>query len=273
MTVDKSGVIWLAGKKKSTTSKGKSPSVYVVVKVDSPGPASVNDALTRFHEDGGDDHRSDDSITRPLEGVYSYEGRGTEELSFPPLSQVDGVDLPGTVTHRRGGCWTFRIDFNAAHWQEWRYCVNGGGEGFHEVSGRTGQAWDLGVDRVSNLSSFQCDPPNPVLPAPATGTVEQSCSGTNTAVDGETTSAGPWRFVAPVAISIDGEAVPALHFQGQRTLTGGQDGTENTEVWFRSDGLLLRYERDIEVDTDSPIGAITYTETGWVQLAHLEPRR
>jgi hypothetical protein len=65
--------------------------------------------------------------------------------------------------------------------------------------------------------------------------------------------------------------VEAMHYVGDRALTGGQEGTEATDAWFRSDGLLLRYERDIEVRTDSPIGEITYTEAGSFQLAQLDP--
>jgi hypothetical protein len=251
--------------------------VVAAIRIDSPGPASVGDALDRLHENAGDDGSNVVTSRRPPEGVYAYVGEGREELSFPPLSQQDGTEMPGTVTHRARGCWTFRIDFNAEHWQEWRYCPNpvpdGDRVGFAEVGGRTGQEWDLGVSRLGNLSTFTCDPPNHILPPPATGISDHSCSGSNSAIAGETTSAGPWRFVARDTVTVDGEAVETLHFQSQRTLSGGQDGTEHTETWFRPDGLLVRYERDIEARSDSPIGAITYTEVGSFQLARLEPRR
>lgn len=245
---------------------------WSVLEIDSPGPASVDDALDRLHQNGGAD--GPEAAITPPEGVYDYEGEGREEISFPPLSQQDGEQMPGTVTHGRRGCWAFRIDFNAAHWQEWRYCPDAGGAGVAEVGGRTGQTWDLGVSQVSNVSVFVCDPPIPLLAPPAAGTTtEQSCSGTNSALEGETTSSGPSLYVGPATITVDGEDVPTMHFQRERRLTGSQEGQEHTEAWFRDDGLLVRYQRDIEVRTDSPVGAITYTETGSFQLSRLEPRR
>jgi hypothetical protein len=245
---------------------------WSVAQIDSPGPASVDDALDRLHQDGGD--AGPDAAMTPPQGVYDYVGEGREGLSFPPLSQQDGDQIPGTVTHRPRGCWTFRIDFNAEHWQDWRYCLDTRGAGLAEVGGRSGQTWDLGVSQVSNESLFVCDPPSPLLPPPTAGTTtEEACTGTNSALGGETTSAGPSLYVGPDTITVDGEDLETLHFRGERTLTGAQEGTEHTESWFRADGLLVRYERDIEIRSDSPVGAITYTESGWLQLARLEPRR
>ena len=48
--------------------------------------------------------------------------------------------------------------------------------------------------------------------------------------------------------------------------------TRAADAWFRYDGLLVRYERDIEVGTDSPVGTITYTEEGHFQLTGLRPQ-
>jgi len=115
--------------------------------------------------------------------------------------------------------------------------------------------------------------PTPPAPPAEGTTTEQSCSGTNSALEGETTSSGPSLYVGPATITVDGEDVQTMHFQSERSLTGSQEGQEHTEAWFRDDGLLVRYQRDIEVRTDSPVGAITYTETGSFQLSRLEPRR
>jgi hypothetical protein len=243
---------------------------WAVLSVDDPGPASVGDALDRLQEEGGDD--GGDRVLRPPEGVYVYEGEGREELSFPPLSQRDGDTMPATVTHEPDGCWTFRLDFNASHWQSWTYCRTD--EGVVEVGGANGQAWDIGVSTVSNESTFTCDPPSPVLVGLEPGdSVRQSCRGTNTAIEGETVSAGRFTFVGPDTLDVGGEEVAVLHFRNRRRLSGSQDGPERTEVWFREDGLLVRYERDIEVRTASPIGDIAYTESGFLQLTDTEPRR
>lgn len=245
--------------------------ITTVLSVDTPGPASVDDALDRFREDGGDDGPALPG-GRPPEGVYLYEGEGQAALSFPPLTQQDGAEMPATVTHQPRGCWTTRVEFNAEHWQEWTYCRVG--DTMVETRGRTGQAWDLGVSSAGNVSTFLCRPPNPVL-APEAGPgdeVDQTCSGRNSAVDGRTTSSGTSTFVGEETLDIGGTAVDVLHLRSERTLTGGQDGEEATDVWFRYDGLLVRYERDIEVRTDSPVGTITYTEAGYFQLTGLRPQ-
>ena len=245
---------------------------WLVTDADSPGPASMEDALDRFQHDGGDDATAGE--LGPPAGVYQYEGEGGEHLSFPPLDQEDGAMMPGTVTPQADGCWRFRLDFNAEHWQDWAYCPAEDGEGFAEVGGRSGQRWDLGVTEVGNVSSFACDPANPIVgPAAEVEEVEHRCVGTNTAVDGETTSEGSWTIVGRERLDIGGEAVEVVHGHGERTLTGGQRGTEVTDAWFRADGLLIRYERDIEVRTSSPVGDITYTESGWFELTDLEPQR
>lgn len=241
---------------------------WIVLRTDQPGPASLDDALDRFQAGAGDEPSA---TPRPPAGVYTYRGEGGAHLSFPPLDQADGDELPGTVTHGARGCWTFRVDFNSAHWQSWRYCPLAGGEGFAEVAGASGQRWDLGVQTVGNVSRFGCSPPNPVLGTEAV--VEHRCVGSNSAVDGTTTSQGDWRRVGREDRTVGGEDVVTHRFVGHRELTGGQEGTEATEAWFRADGLLVRFERDIEVRTASPVGDITYTESGWFELSDLTPRR
>ena len=101
--------------------------------------------------------------------------------------------MPGTVTHGRRGRWASRIDFNAAHWQEWRYCPDAGGAGVAEVGGRTGQ--DLGSRRrvagQQRERATSLTPPNPLLPPPAAGTTtELSCTGSRL---------GPWKAGPPAA--------------------------------------------------------------------------
>jgi hypothetical protein len=134
----------------------------IIWRAGDPGPASVEDALERFDGDDGDDHGADEEIQRPPEGVYEYAGEGSERISFPPVSQQDGAIVPGTVTHGADGCWEFRLDYNAAHWQDWLYCPSDGR--IAEAGGHTHQAWHFGVTTVTNLSTFECDPPAAMFP-------------------------------------------------------------------------------------------------------------
>ena len=204
---------------------------------------------------------------RPPAGVYVLEGEGREEISFPPTSQDDGATMPASVTHLADGCWSFKIDYNEAHWQDWSLCPSG--DSLVETGGRTWQAWDFGASTVTNLSTFACDPPALFVPGStaADRPTERSCTGTNEQVPGTTTSAGTVTSLGSEALDIEGRTVAAIHVRFDNTLTGAQTGDERNDLWLRVDDWLpLRGEREVHIDSDSPVGTITYTEQGSWQL-------
>lgn len=208
----------------------------------------------------------------PEPGVYQAEGEGREEISLPGISQVDGDVQPITVEALEDGCWRWTVDHNVAHWQDWRFCERDGVVVDH--GGQTYQRWDFGALTVENLTTFTCDPPSVVIdPEAEVGSSwEQSCSGTSTEVEGVTTSSGPYTFLGEEDVVIGGETVPTRHHRQQRTMTGAQTGTSTEEFWFTLDtGLPVRMERDISLESDSPVGAVGYTESGWWQLTSLAP--
>jgi hypothetical protein len=209
---------------------------------------------------------------RPPEGVYVMEGEGREAISFPPVSQDDGATIPATITHRPGGCWTFMLFYNEAHWQDWELCPDG--DDLVETQGHTFQRWDFGLTTVENRSTFVCVPPTPFLVRHAEGgsAWDRSCDGTNDTVEGTTTSAGTLTYVGVESLSISGESLEALHFNRHNTLSGAQTGEDDTDLWFSMiDGMPLRGERDVLVESDSPVGEVTYTEQGWWQLTSIIP--
>ena len=55
---------------------------WSVLEIDSPGPASVDDALDRLHQNGGAD--GPEAAITPPEGVYDYEGEGRERSRSRP---------------------------------------------------------------------------------------------------------------------------------------------------------------------------------------------
>lgn len=240
-----------------------------------PGPASVDEAVADFAGGGDHDGGAAGARTPPPEGVYVYEGTGSESLSILPGSHDQGPRLPGTVTHRNGGCWSFRIEYHEDHWQEWRYCPGGeDGRDLVERGGRTYQAWDLGVAAIGNTSTFHC-PDSVVIRADAEpgDHWRQECDGTSDTVDGTTVSAGQTRFVGEEIVTVGGEAVPALHYHQVREMSDAQSGRQVEDVWFRAaDGLPLRNTRSASIDSDSPVGAITYVEDGEWRLRSLSPR-
>ena len=233
---------------------------------DDARPVSVREAEQRL-----DGKPGGGSAFVPAEGVYQYTGSGSEALSTPPKSQAEGPTMPATVIHHPHGCWTFRIDYSTNHWQDWRFCVRDGQ--LLEEGGRTFQRWDFVVSSIENTSTFVCAPPIVVLrPDMVPGeTWPQSCAGTNTTVGGTTVSSGDIRFIGVESLEVGGTAVDAFHFVQPRTISGAQRGEENTELWLAPNGLPLRNQRRVVINSDSPIGTITYTEDGMFSLTSLEP--
>ena len=210
--------------------------------------------------------------SRPTPGVYRYSGSGTEKLSLPPLSQVEGPLMPGTVTLSGSSCWIFRIDYSTHHWQTWKYCLHKGD--LWEAGGQSWQLWSVGPLNVTNLSSFTCAPRSMALPHNARpGQEWQSrCTGTNSSVKGQTVSAGPYRYIGLTTLSVGGRHVQAAHFLRVRKQSGAQRGTERSEVWFSvSTGLPLRLQQDIKVTTATAFGTSTYTQLGVFALQSLVP--
>ncbi len=248
---------------------------FAVVLDRQPGPASVDEAVDDFTGGGDHDDGTAGARTPPPEGVYVYEGTGSESLSILPGSHDQGPRMPGTVTHLDDGCWSFHIEYHEDHWQEWRYCAGGAsGQDLIEKGGKTYQAWDLGVAAIGNTSTFRC-PDSVVIRADAEpgDRWHQECHGTSDTVDGTTVSAGDTRFVGEETVTVGGEDVPALHYHQVRRMADAQSGRQVEDFWFRSsDGLLLRNTRSASIDSDSPVGAITYAEQGEWHLTSLTPR-
>jgi hypothetical protein len=209
---------------------------------------------------------------QPAAGVYRYRGEGTEHLDTPPLTQTQGPDIPGTVTHLEGGCWRLRVDYSTNHWQSWDYCP--ADSGLTENAGAFFQRLDLVVAKVDTSSTYTCDPPVDAIRATqrAGDQWTQECRGTSTGSDGEVISSGPYTYVGAEPLDIDGTIVATLHYHRLRNLTGGQTGTEDTNVWFdAATGLPVRNQRAITVHSSSLIGGVTYEENGSFQLESMNP--
>lgn len=213
------------------------------------------------------------AVLQPAAGVYRYRGEGTDSLSVPPKEQTQGPDMPATVEHGPNGCWTFRIDFHSNHWQTWEYCADDGR--LVEKGGTSFQRWDFGVFAVDTTSTFTCaDAVTVRLDAAPGDEWTQTCTGRGDDATGaaETTSTGPYRFVGRDTLNIGGRSVDAVHYRRKRTMSGGQRGTETSDVWFdAADALPLRNERLIQASTDTVIGETTYREEGTFELVELDP--
>lgn len=239
----------------------------------SSGPVHVSEALRKFHATSSTHPTTAPAALRPREGVYTYTGSGTEHLSTPPKTQEQGPEIPGTVTYQPDGCWTFRVDYSTSHWQTWNYCSRDGA--LFEGGGLTFQSWDFVVTKLENVSTFRCDPPIVDVRAHMKpgDSWHQSCAGSSNQIEGTVTSAGRYRFVGKETLEIGGRRVAANRFRQERKFTGSQTGTQSVDFWFaEADGLPLRNERKVTVDSSSPIGTITYTEEGRFVITSMVPR-
>ena len=238
-----------------------------------PGAKSIDEAVEELRSGTTTADTGPNAFARPAVGVYEAAGQGRESISTPPNSQDDGATMPITIRHLSDGCWTWHIDYNSAHWHEFDFCPHGS-ELLLEAQ-RNYQAWDFGALKVDNLGNYTCDPPAPVVVEdPQPGQVfAHGCTGTNTAAPGPSESAGPSTIIGRETLTIGGVAVEAIHQTRAQVMSGEQVGTVTENWWFAPDtGLPLRAERTYKLDTDSPLGKITYHEDGSWQLTSLEPR-
>ena len=234
-------------------------------------PVSIEEARRRAGAPGTDESTGAVPF-RPAAGIYRYRGEGTEHLEKPPLTQTQGPDIPGTVTHLEGRCWRLRVDYSTNHWQSWDYCP--ADSGLTENAGAFFQRLDLVVATVDTSSTYTCDPPVDAIRATqrAGDHWMQECRGTSTGSDGEVISSGPYTYVGPERLDIGGTKVATLHYHRSRNLTGGQTGTEDVNVWFdAATGLPVRNQRVITVHSTSLIGGVTYEENGSFQLESMNP--
>jgi len=211
------------------------------------------------------------AVLRPPQGVYLYRGGGVDRLCTPPKEQVEGPDMPATVTHRSDGCWTFRIDYHSNHWQTWDFCPRDGG--MEEEGGTTYQKWDFGVFVSESTTTFKCESSITVRAEQQPGDEwTQTCSGDGGPAEERGLSTGPYRFIGNEDLEIGGTKVAALHYVRNRTMSGGQRGTERSDVWFAAaDGMPLRNDRHLEVRTDTFVGEVTYNEDATFELTSLIP--
>jgi len=235
-----------------------------------PGAKSVSSAVSSFRHSGSSS--LDPLHAVPAAGVYTLRGQGGERISFPPNSQKDGATMPATVTHLSNGCWRWHLDYNAAHAEEYVFCPTEAG--LTQSTNVNIQHWDYGAFKVSNIAIMTCPAGSVVLPsAPSTGQkLTWSCSETSTAISGLSQSTTKAHIVGVEPLRIGSATVETAHEVQETTLSGTQTGTVTENWWFDvTNGLPVRIDREIMVHTASPLGAITYTESGSWQMASLTP--
>jgi hypothetical protein len=239
-----------------------------------PGRASVGDAIDRFRTSST--VPSATGTLQPTPGVYIYKGTGSETLTFMNTRQSQGPTEPATVTALPGRCWSFRMDFNSFHSEEWIRCSVDGR--IVERGGGADQKFDFVAFKQSEQSTTTCDPPFTVVdPGASPGTtwplhctVHAKRTGTDSVQTGTVT------FVGRDSVVVDGASVPAFHARQDVQLSGDQTGTIRVDVWLAAaNGLPLREEHALKVVSPAPppLNHVTYLERGSWRLTSLAPQR
>ena len=237
-----------------------------------PRELSVATAFQRFRS-GLTGQVVDPGTLRPHEGVYSYKGTGHDHISVPPKSQVEGPVMPGTVSYQRDGCWVWRIDYSDSHWQSSTFCPRQGN--LVEI-GRAGwYRWSFVALAIADTATFTC---TPEVALPAVLQIGQAfpftCTGTNNPINtGKVTMAGVNRYVGPATIRVAGTEVPTLHFHEVATFSGGQHGTNVSDLWFSTvNGLPVKGAWTTKVSSPTFLGTSTLTGGADFVLRSLTPR-
>ena len=246
--------------------------VSMFVLTDPPGARSMEDAIAAFRADASSVEVV--TVRRPPTGVYTAAGSGRASISFPPVSQSYGDVVPITLRTLDANCWSMTADFNEAFSQTWNYCLQDGR--LIERSNTALTRWDLGVTTIDNRTEFTCDPPGVLIAeSEAEGTVSTfQCAGVNDQISGPTTSDSRFEFVGAELLTIGIDEILTWRYRETQTMSGGQRGTVVQEFWFSiADFLPVRMQRDFELQSDSPVGTVTYQETGEWQLSSMNPNR
>lgn len=212
-------------------------------------------------------------LVRPAQGVYRYSGGGTEHVSFPPKTQLEGPVIPGTVTYTKGGCWEFRLDYSDNHWQSTTYCLSPAGL---LLTARAGwYRWDFVFTTVEDTASYRCSQSEVAVPSrPSHGErFGFSCRGTNNHLSiPAVTMSGYKEFIGTEPVVIGARRLMALHLREVARFSGGQSGTNVADTWFDpATDLPLRGTWSTRVRTASPVGTSTLTASGHFSLVSLTP--
>lgn len=230
----------------------------------------MDKAVAEFRKKHG---AADSGFLRPAAGVYTFQGTGTEKLSLLSTTQHWGPRIPVTVATETNGCWSFRIDFSTHHWQSFRYCPMG--RTLQQTTEQTFQSFDFVAMTVSDLNETTCSPAidRVRIDAKPNERWNVACAGRSPNRGTTFHAEGTDAFVRLETLKVGTDSVPTYHYHVERTVTGSQNGTEKDEIWFSvADGLPVRTDRQVVVHSPSPIGTVTYTESGSYSLVSLKPK-
>lgn len=230
---------------------------------DTPEPASLEGAVTRFRED---DRPAGSAlpVPTPEPGVYVYATSGSESVDVLFGSSHEYPERT-TITVAQGGCGLLlRWDALSTRSTTWDVCPSSEGwaiRSYSEVHRFFGQ---------TERTTYVCDAASLWAPASQTAgaTFERHCATKDTTEN----SAG--RVVGVEMLPVGDVQLETVHLALSLALKGRTEGTGTIDLWLATDnGLVARLRLTNDNATDSAIGAVGYREVARLDLVSMEPRR
>jgi hypothetical protein len=199
----------------------------------------------------------------PAPGVYRYRATGGESVKLGALPTEDRP-YPGEVTGvvvPAGQCFTFTLNLLAQHTEDTTYCTDTG----QELTLRD-HVKHQQVGALRPEARMTCDPG--VLHELTRAELDLRCtlsmSGGPASLDAELV--GTSTAEVPASAEVAGEEHEAVKVAVSYEISGDLSGTWDEVVWFGSDWIPLRIERDLELK-----GLATFAEHSELVLVDRTP--
>jgi hypothetical protein len=196
------------------------------------------------------------------EGVYLYDTIGFEAVKGRISTRNDYTEItPITVRWTECGV-DYRWDAMSTRWDQLSLCLEE--RGLFEA--QTTEQHEF--FRVRETRTYKCDDRALLVPsAVVKGDFwEAICRDVDAQTNRTTTVEGI------ESLLVGGEEVEVIHIGINQDLVGSAVGTARIDYWFRqADGLIVRYEKLISAERDTPIGSVTYSEEVEIMLTALQP--
>ena len=171
------------------------------------------------------------------------------------------------------GCWVWRVDYSDSHWQSSTFCDL---HGNLVEPGRGGwYRWNFVALSVADTATFTC---SPEVAIPAVLSVGQrfpfTCTGTNDPIHtAPVRMAGTNTYLGMRVLHIGGSRVTALGFRETAAFSGGQWGTNVSDLWVSTaNGLPLMGDWTTKVSSPTFLGTSTLTGNASFTVHSLTPR-
>lgn len=200
----------------------------------------------------------------PRPGVYAYRTSGSEQLSFGDIGRQFPSASEMIVTDT-GGCSTMRWVPLVQHTEAIAVCPRA--DGAYRIDSMSSVETIAGVQTTMVIrcpSSAYLVPPDPA----AGDRWRTACTSAGHKI--EVTG----RVVGQAPVEVGDQKLSALHTRLTLRFTGAESGTNPSDYWLSTDGLVLRQRETVNLSQGAgPLGSVHYQETMAIGLRSAQPVR